>query len=63
MWVKVNRAAAYETNNIFLQMYLGPYLVEKVHETAVGLHLVLQLVEDDEGGERKPSALWPNKNI
>lgn len=39
-------------------MRVGSYLVEKVHEAAVGLHLVLQLVEDDEGGERKASALW-----
>lgn len=44
-------------------MCLGSYLVEKVHETDVGLHLVLQLVENDEGGERKPSVLWQNENI
>lgn len=26
------------------------YLEQEVHETAMGLHLVFQLVEDDEGG-------------
>lgn len=41
-------------------MAVGSYLVEEVHEAAVGLHLVLQLVEDDERGEGKPSALWKN---
>ena len=34
------------------------YLEQEVHEAAVGLHLVLQLVEDDEGREGKPDALW-----
>lgn len=33
------------------------HLQQEVHEAAVGLHLVLQLVEDDEGGERKAGAL------
>lgn len=33
------------------------YLEQEVHEAAVGLHLVFQLVEDDEGGERKAGAL------
>lgn len=45
------------------QAQLGSYLLEEVHEAAVGLHLVLQLVEDDEGGEREASALWWNTNI
>lgn len=36
------------------------HLKQEVHEAAVGLHLVLQLVEDDEGGERKPGDLWKN---
>lgn len=39
------------------------YLEQEVHEAAVGLHLVLQLVEDDERGEREPGALWKNRNI
>lgn len=39
------------------------YLEQEVHEAAMGLHLVLQLVEDDEGGERKASTLWKNSNI
>lgn len=38
------------------------YLEQEVHEAAVGLHLVLQLVEDDERGEREPGALWKNRN-
>lgn len=38
------------------------YLQQEVHEADVGLHLVLQLVEDDEGGERKAGALWRNKH-
>lgn len=33
------------------------YLQQEVHEAAVGLHLVLQLVQDDQGGQRKPGAL------
>lgn len=36
------------------------YLEQEVHEETVSLHLVLQLVEDDEGGEGEAGALWKN---
>ena len=37
------------------------YLQQKVHEADVSLHLVLKLVEDDEGGEREAPTLWTNQ--
>ena len=38
------------------------YLQQEVHEAGVSLHLVLKLVEDDEGSEREAPALWTNQN-
>lgn len=37
------------------------YLQQKLHEAAMGLHLILQLVKDDEGSERKASALFKSQ--
>lgn len=37
------------------------YLQQELHEAAMGLHLILQLVKDDEGSERKASALFKSQ--
>lgn len=34
------------------------YLEQEVHKAAMRLHLIFQLVQDDEGSEREADALW-----
>ena len=39
----------------------SPYLLQEVHEKAVGFHFVLQLVKEYQGCEREPSTLYKKK--